>query len=127
MQWWVGAEAQGRFGSELVAMMGAAAKYPTANVEALGNMPWPAADYNNLQEQFKYLEATPEVPGSYIVTRYVDFAWRANYNNGASVVDLMQDYSVIINNELSRKRSEFGMPIIERDKQGRRIDRAAAE
>ena len=126
MQWWVGAEAQGRFGSELVAMMGAAAKYPTANVEALANMPWPAADYKNLQEQFKYLEATPEVPGSYIVGRYVDFAWKGNYNTGKSVTDLMQDYLVEINKELSRKRAEFGMPIIERDKQGRRLDRESA-
>jgi ABC-type glycerol-3-phosphate transport system substrate-binding protein len=126
MQWWVGTEAQSRFGSELVAMMGVAAKYPTANLEALANMPWPAADYNNLQEQFKYLEATPEVPGSYIVTRYVDFSWRANYNTGASAVELMQDYIVDINKELSRKRSEFDMPIIERDKQGKRIDKLSA-
>ncbi|MCL2813094.1 MAG: extracellular solute-binding protein [Oscillospiraceae bacterium] len=123
MQWWVGAEAQGRFGAELVAMMGAAAKYPTANLEALANMPWPTADYRNLQEQFKYLEATPEVPGSYIVGRYVDFAWKGNYNTGASVTDLIQDYLVEINKELSRKRSEFDMPIIPRDKQGRRLDR----
>ncbi|MCL1793106.1 MAG: extracellular solute-binding protein [Oscillospiraceae bacterium] len=125
MQWWVSAETQGRFGSELVAMMGVAAKYPTANLEALSNMPWPSADYKNLQEQFKYLEATPEVPGSYIVTRYVDFAWKGNYNNGASATDLMQDYLVEINKELTRKRSEFDMPVIPRDKQGRRLDRDA--
>ena len=123
MQWWVGAAAQSTFGSELVAMMGAAAKYPTANLKALDDMPWPASDYKNLQEQFKFLDANPEVPGSQMVGVYVDFAWRGAYNNGQSVTDLMQDYLVEINKELSRKRAEFGMPIIERDKQGRRLDR----
>ena len=123
MQWWVGAEAQGRFGSELVAMMGAAAKYPTANLEALENMPWPTADFENLQAQFKHLEAVPEVPGGYIVTRYVDFSWKAVYNDGKSAIEEIQDWIVDIDKELSRKRMEFDMPIIERDKLGRRVDK----
>lgn len=123
MQWWVGAEAQGNFGNELVAMMGVAAKYPTANLEALENMPWPTADYKNLEEQFKYLEAVPEVPGGYIVTRNVDFAWKAVYNSGKSPVETMLDYIPEINKELSRKRIEFNMKIIERDRFGRRIDK----
>ena len=122
MQWWIGAQTQGRFGNELVAMMGAAAKYPTANLEALSNMPWPTADYKNLQEQFKMLEAVPEVPGSYIIGRYIDFVWRAVYNNGVSAIDEMQDYIPIINKELTRKRTEFDMPVIPRDKFGRRTD-----
>jgi len=122
MQWWAGADAQGRFGNELVAMMGAAAKYPTANLEALENMPWPTSDYKNLQEQFKYLKSVPEVPGGYIVTRYVDFVWKAVYNDGKSAVELMQDYNIEINKELTRKRQEFDMKVIERDKRGKRID-----
>ena len=123
MQWWVGAETQGRFGSELVAMMGAAAKYPTANLEALGNMPWPAADYENLMSQFRHLEAVPQVPGGYIVDRYVDFAWKAVYNEGKSAVEELQDVLVEINKELTRKRGEFDMPVIPRDRFGRRLDR----
>ena len=123
MQWWVGESAQSRFGNEMVAIMGPAAKQPTANLEALAKMPWPTADYRNLAEQFKYLEAAPEVPGGYIVGRYVDFAWKAVYNNGASAVETLQDYLEEINKELSRKRKEFGFPIIERDRFGRRLDR----
>jgi len=126
MQWWVGKEAQGRFGSELVALMGAAAKYPTANLEALANMPWPTTDYENLQEQFKYLEARPEVPGGYIVDRYVDWAWKAAYNDGESVIEKIQDALVDINKELTRKRGEFDLPVIERDSLGRRLDREDA-
>ncbi|MCL2096085.1 MAG: extracellular solute-binding protein [Oscillospiraceae bacterium] len=122
MQWWVSAGTQGRFGSELVALMGAAAKYPTANLEALANMPWPTADYRNLEEQFKTLKAVPEVPGGYIVGRYVDFVWKSVYNDGESAVELTQDHSLEINKELTRKRNEFKMPVVPRDRFGRRIE-----
>jgi hypothetical protein len=86
-------------------------------------MPWPTADYKNLEEQFKYLKAVPEVPGGYIVTRYVDFAWKAVYNSGKSAVETMLDYMPEINKELTRKRIEFDMKVIERDRFGRRLDR----
>lgn len=122
MQWWVGEVAQSRFGNEMVAIMGPAAKQPTANIEALAKMPWPTADYRNLAEQFKYLSAVPEVPGGYIVTRYVDFAWKAVYNGTGNAVEIMQDYLEEMNKELTRKRGEFGMSVIEKDKFGRRVD-----
>ena len=123
MQWWVSEVAQSRFGNEMVAIMGPAAKQPTANLEALAKMPWATADYRNLFEQFKFLSAAPEVPGGYIVGRYVDFAWRAVTNDGLNAIEVMQDYLEEINKELTRKRGEFGMPVIERDRFGRRLDR----
>jgi len=122
MQWWVGADAQGRFGNEMQAVMGAAAKQPTANLQALELEPWPAEDYQNLAAQFAHLTATPQVPGSYIVSRYIDFAWKDVYNNGAVAVDTLLDNLPPIDKELTRKRAEFGMPIIQRDKFGKIID-----
>jgi ABC-type glycerol-3-phosphate transport system substrate-binding protein len=119
MQWWVSAESQSRFGSEMVALMGAAAKQPTANREALSGMAWPTSDYRNLSEQFKFLAARPEVPGGYIVQRYVDFAWRSVYNDGVSPVETILDYIIEINKELTRKRGEFNMPVIERTRRSR--------
>ena len=62
------------------------------------------------------------MPGSYIVNRYVDFSWRDSYNNGTSVVEVMQDHTSEIDKELTRKRTEFGMPVIPRDRFGRRTD-----
>lgn len=123
MQWWVSAEQQSRFGNEIIAIMGAAAKQPTANREALEGMAWPASDYKNLSEQFKYLAARPEVPGGYIVDRHVDFAWKGVYNKGDSPVERMLDELVEINKELSRKRQEFEMPVVERDKFGRKVEK----
>jgi ABC-type glycerol-3-phosphate transport system substrate-binding protein len=121
MQCWVSTDPQSRFGNEMIALMGAAAKQPTANIEALNRMAWPTSDLKNLNEQFKRLSARPEVPGGYIVDRYVDFAWKAVYNDGASPVETMLDYIVEINKELTRKRQEFDMPVVERDRFGKRI------
>jgi hypothetical protein len=123
MQWWVGEYAQGVFGNEQVAIMGPAAKYPTANLAALANMPWPTADFRALNEQFQRLKGIPQVPGSYLLDREITFSWETVVNDGASAVDTLLDRIPIINAELTRKRKEFGMPVIERDRFGRRLDR----
>ena len=47
MKWWTEKETQVRFGREMEALMGEAARYPTANVEALEELPWPVKDYQN--------------------------------------------------------------------------------
>ena len=112
MSWWTDADSQGRFGTEMVSQMGAAAKQPTANLEALNKMPWPSTDLKNLQAQFAHLEAGPEVPGSYIINRNIEFAWKAVYNDGISPIETVLDYIPEIDKELSRKRGEFGMPVL---------------
>ena len=123
MQWYVGADAQSDFGNEMVALMGAAAKQPTANLAALARQPWATNHLRNLQAQFQHLHSMPDVPGGYIVGRYVDFAWRRVFNHGAHPIETMLDFTVEINTELTRKRREFGMPVIERDRRGMRLDR----
>ena len=121
MQWWVSARSQSGFGNEMVALMGEAAKQPTANLEALELQAWTTTDMRNLQAQFQFLQAAEEVPGSYIVGRYVNFAFLTVYNDGAHPIETILDLIVDINNELTRKRREFRMPVLERDRSGRII------
>ena len=102
--------------------MGPAAKYGTANKKALEKQPWSASEMNNLLAQRDKLKAVPQVPGSYILDRYVNFAWLAVYNSGASPTEQLMDAVPLINAELTRKRTEFNMPVIPRDKFGRRTD-----
>ena len=59
--------------------------------------------------QFANLAAVPEYPGSYIISRYVNFAFLAVYNDNADAADSLQSYVIEINKELTRKRQEFGM------------------
>lgn len=109
IKWWTGSFAQSEYATQYEALIGMAAKYNTANTEALQNMPWTTSEKAALQEQFENLKGTPEFPGGYIITRYVDFAFLNCYNNNADPVDSLLDQIQYINNELSRKREEFGL------------------
>ncbi len=113
MQWWSGADAQSSYGIEMEALLGPSAKQNTANMEALYSMPWSKSEYDNLSAQFNSVTCTPEYPGGYIIARYAQFAFLAVYNEDAEPVEKLQSYITTINAELSRKRQEFGLPIVE--------------
>ena len=107
MQWQAGGEVQADYGNEMVALVGPAAKYATANLQGISMISWSAEEQTNLLEQFNHQAAIPNYPGSYIIARYTQFAFLAAYNDGEDPVAAIQDYINIINQELSRKREEF--------------------
>ena len=113
MKWWSSADAQARYGNDLVTVMGSSQMHPTANLEALGELSWSASDYANLMKQFENLVGTPEYPGGYIITRYVQFAFLETYNDDVEPVTAMQAYINTINKEITRKRREFGFDTLE--------------
>lgn len=110
IKWWVGEEAQERFGKEQVAIMGSAAKYNTANIKALNGQPWSAQEKINLNDQFQSLKGTPMTPGNYILARYTNFAFLDVYDKGDSPSEAMLYYIDEINKELTRKRDEYDFP-----------------
>ena len=109
MMWQAKGDVQARYGNEMVALVGPAAKYATANLQGLRELSWSATELSGLLAQFDNLAAIPNYPGSYIIGRYTQFAFLAAYNNGEDAVTAMQSYISVINQELSRKRKEFGM------------------
>ena len=113
MKWWVSSKTQSTYGQEYYALLGASGQYATANLEALYAMSWTAEERQEIQKQFEWLQATPEMPGGYIISRYVEFAFLAAYNDDEDPVESMLGYIDAINSELSRKRSEFDLPTLE--------------
>jgi len=109
IQWWTSAEAQSSYGNELEALLGPSAKYGTANLEALYNMPWSRSEYDNLFAQFQDLTLVPDYPGGYIIGRYCGFAFLSVYNDDAEPVETLKNYMEDINTEFDRKRKEFGL------------------
>lgn len=109
MKWWVSKEAQVRFGREMEGLMGAAARYPTANVKALQELPWPTRDYRRLEEQWEWVKGIPEVPGGYFTGRHLDNALREVVNNGTNSTDALYDYVQEIDYEIEQKRKEFNL------------------
>jgi hypothetical protein len=91
----------------MVALVGPAAKYATANLQGVAQTSWSASEQSALLSQFEHQAAIPNYPGSYIIARYTQFAFLAAYNDGQDPVIAIQNYINIINQELTRKRAEF--------------------
>ena len=113
MKWFTSKDAQARYANELVAVLGPAGKYNTANIEALAELPWTANEYRALEAQMNNLAAVPEYPGGYIIERYVRFAFNEVYNNNKDPIEEMLNRIIEINKELTRKRKEFDMEYLE--------------
>jgi ABC-type glycerol-3-phosphate transport system substrate-binding protein len=109
VKWWLGEEAQTSYARGMEAILGAAARYPTANLDAFKNLPWSAQDYQILSQQRETVVGIPTVPGDYIIGRYIDNAFRATINDGTNPRDNLFEYVTKINIELERKRQEFNL------------------
>lgn len=108
LKWWTRADTQVRFGRELEALIGAAARYATANVEAMQELPWRLEEREQLNIQWEWVEGVPPVLGGYYVTRQFDWLFRAVVLQNAPIRESVLDYSREINREIARKRMEFG-------------------
>jgi ABC-type glycerol-3-phosphate transport system substrate-binding protein len=109
LKWWTSTETQVRFGREMEGILGAAARYPTANVEALEQLPWTVMEYQKLNEQWDWVVGIPEVPGGYMTGRHLDNAFRLVLETNANPRETIYDYVQIINSEIEKKRREFGL------------------
>ncbi|MBQ8639444.1 MAG: extracellular solute-binding protein [Lachnospiraceae bacterium] len=113
LKWWSSAETQIAYDREMESLMGSSARVATANLEAFESLPWPVEDFRALQEQFTWVKGIPQVPGGY-------YSWR-NVNNAfytvttktdiASPREELMDKVIYINDEISFKRDEFGLPL----------------
>lgn len=110
MKWWTSTDAQVTFGREMEGLLGEAARYPTANVKALEELPWPIKDYRNLESQWEWVKGIPQVPGGYFTGRHLDNAFRKVVNGNENSREALSDYLLNINDEIAVKRKEFKLP-----------------
>ncbi|MDE0222526.1 MAG: extracellular solute-binding protein [Spirochaetaceae bacterium] len=109
LKWWSGREAQVLYGTELESLLGEAARYAPANLEALAEIPWSPAERRVLFEQADWVEGLPPIIGSYYVFRNLNWMIRAIVVDGDGVRESVRRYDDAINRELHRKRAEFGL------------------
>ena len=113
MKWWASTETQVRFGREIEALLGASARYATANIDAFCQLAWSADDIEVLREQWMNTQGIMEVPGGYYTGRHITNALRKVINEKTDPRETIQDYVITINEEIIKKRKEFGLPVIE--------------
>jgi ABC-type glycerol-3-phosphate transport system substrate-binding protein len=109
LTWWTSAETQRRFSREMESLMGEAARFPTANLEAFQSLPWNAHQLHILNEQRDWILGTPEVPGGYYVMRQLINVIRRVVEDNLDTRETLLDVNLVINRELENKRREFGL------------------
>ncbi len=109
LKWWADPDTQVRFGRELEAVMGDAARYATANKTAFPKLGWKSEDRDTLMAQWKWVKCNPEVPGGYYTSRHITNAVRAVVNRNDDARETLLDYTRDINDEIAKKRKEFGL------------------
>ena len=109
LKWWTSADVQARFGEELEALIGTAARWNTANVEALTSLPWPNQDIAAILEQWEWFKEQSAVPGGYFTDQHVTNAWNRVVLKGLNPRESLEIAVEDIDRELRRKQAEFGM------------------
>lgn len=111
MKWWAKPDTQVRFGREIEALLGSSARYATANKDAFEQLSWSSDDIKVLSEQWDQTVGIREVPGGYYTGRHITNAIRKVINDKDDTRETIIDYSIKINEEIEKKRNEFGLPM----------------
>lgn len=113
MKWWASADSQVRFGREIEALLGSSARYATANFDAFSRLAWSAKDIDVLSEQWMWTKGIREVPGGYYTGRHITNAIRKVINEQTDPRETVLDYRIKIDDEITKKRKEFGLSVDE--------------
>ena len=111
MKWWVSADAQVRFGREMESVLGASARYQTANRDALRRLAWSNEQLAVLEEQMAHTHGFPEIAGGYSTTRHMTNAIRRVITTKEDPRETLLTYARTINEEIRIKRQEFNLPV----------------
>lgn len=109
LKWWSEAETQLQYAQGVESILGTAGRQSVSNKEALAGLSWDKESLDTIMDQWENAVGLPEVPGGYIVSRNIDFAFKSVYDTNANPGDTMTTYIESINKELYRKQKEFGM------------------
>ena len=108
MDWWSSAEVQAEFGQMLQIMYGDEYIWPTANLEAFGNLPYPTAHKEVIMEQASNILEAPRLLGSYMMERELSNAFNDIVVQGKTLRSRIDDMIKLVNRETERKLEEFG-------------------
>jgi len=109
LKWWVSADTQVRFGQEMESILGASARYATANKNAFKRLSWSSSQIEVLEEQWEWTVGLKEVAGGYFTGRHITNAIRKTINKNEDSRETLLDYGRTINEEIEKKRIEFGL------------------
>ncbi len=109
VKWWTGTEAQLQYATTIESVMGTSARYAAADKAVLAQLPWSANEYRQLAAQLENTKGMPAVPGSYMASRMVQYAFDDVVANSSNPRETLYLNIKTIDKELTKKRAEFGI------------------
>ncbi len=109
VKWWNETAQQTSYATTLEAIMGAAARYPASDPNVIRNLPWSNAESKQLLAQYEHLTSMPAVPGYYMNTRMISYAFEDVVADLANPRETLYLNIRDIDKELTKKREEFGL------------------
>ncbi|GHU74712.1 ABC transporter substrate-binding protein [Clostridia bacterium] len=130
LKWWTDTPTQSAYDLALESLMGVSARIPTANLETFERLPWQPEVADMLRTQRDQVLGIPQAPGGYMSFRGVNNAFfsattqrakpffqavadAARGVQGLTLADpreALVDQVRFINEEITYKREEFGLP-----------------
>jgi len=113
VKWFTDTDTQVRYATQIEGLLGTMGRFDTANTAALEQLSWSHDEYDRLAAQQAELVEIPVIPSSYAVTRNIMNAFRETINEGENPRDTLIWYNRDINDEITRKRRNIGLPTAE--------------
>lgn len=111
IKWWTSEETQLTFAREIESIVGAEARWNTANKNAFLSLAWNKDDLKVIEEMWSWAEETPFVLGGYFTTRHLTNAWTSVVVSNGDARDAIEAAVKAINKELRMKQEEYGIEI----------------
>lgn len=109
MKWWSRDDVKAQYATSLEGMLGASARFTPANQGTLAMLPWSDEELEELTSAWEDIIGIPQLPGSYYTARGLTNAFRSICYSGDFPRYAMRLQTKYINEEITRKRQEFGL------------------
>ncbi len=109
MKWWADGQVKAKYAVALEGILGASARFTPANKDTLALLPWSGEEVETLTRAWENVIGIPQLPGSYYTARGLTNAFRSIVYNGDFPRYAMRVQNKYINEEITRKRQEFGL------------------
>ena len=108
IKWWSSNEIQAEFGQTIQITYGSEYIWPTANMNAMAQLPIDSNSKKVIQETAKNVVDVPRVPGTYLLEREVSNTFNDITVNGDNLQTRVDKAVKSVNHEFDRKLEEFG-------------------
>lgn len=107
LKWWTDADTQLTYSNNLESILGPVGRVAVSNVEALKSMTWDTESLNTILSSWDHVQEIREVPGSYYVSRSLDFAFWNVASMNKNPKDMMQTWGEEADAEIKRKLEQY--------------------